>query len=141
MTMYGVVLVLALLVMAGTVWACGVRSPGYWKNHPEAWPVSSLSIGADTYTKEQAIIIMQTPGKGDKSYTLFNAVVAALLNEYSGAPVTCIATTLAQAIVWVDTYPPGSGVEGSSEAWKCGEPLYCKLDAYNNGQLCVPSED
>jgi hypothetical protein len=69
-------MVLAILAIAGTALACGVRSPGYWKTHPEAWPVSSLTIGADTYTKEQALEYLLTPGKGDKSYTLFSAVVA-----------------------------------------------------------------
>jgi len=33
----------------------GTGTPGYWKNHPEAWPVSSITVGGLTYTKAQAI--------------------------------------------------------------------------------------
>ncbi len=30
----------------------GTGTPGYWKNHPEAWPVSSVIVGGVTYTKD-----------------------------------------------------------------------------------------
>lgn len=33
----------------------GVRTPGYWMNHPEAWPFNSITIGGVTYTTAQAI--------------------------------------------------------------------------------------
>jgi len=145
-TMYGVVLVLAMLAVAGTVVAdccCGpgVRSQGYWKNHPEAWPVTSLSIGGTHYTRGDAIVILSTPCKGDKSYTLFDALLAAELNERAGNCTDCIADTLCAAHEWVDENPPGSNVRGNSCEWKEGEPLYCILDAYNNGCLCAPSAD
>lgn len=139
----GVVAALALLVLAGTVAACGycgpgVRSPGYWKNHPEAWPCDQISLGGVTYTKEEAIAIMQTPVKGDKSYTLFDALISAMLNVIVGNCDECIDETLHLADAWLYLYPLGSDVRGSSPAWKCGEPLYECLDAYNNGLLCAP---
>lgn len=142
-TLYSVIITLAILAVAGPVLACEeVRSPGYWKNHPDAWPVDSLTIGGVEYTVEEAIEIMQTPGKGDKSYTLFNALAAALLNETSGAD-TCaiVADAIDDAQDWFVMYPLGSDIRGSSDAWKDGEPLYCVLDAYNNGWLCVPAVD
>ena len=58
----------------------GTGTPGYWKNHPEAWPVDEITIGGVTYTKVEAIAIMNTPEKGDKTYTMFSALVAATLN-------------------------------------------------------------
>ncbi len=45
---------------------CEPRTPGFWKNHPDDWPVNMITIGGVKYTKDQAIQIMQTPGKGDK---------------------------------------------------------------------------
>ena len=30
----------------------GTGTPGFWKNHPEAWPVSSVTVGGVTYTKD-----------------------------------------------------------------------------------------
>lgn len=114
-----------------------VRSPGYWKNHPEAWPVQTIVIGGTTYTKAAAIKIMEKPVAGDKTYTLFRALVSAKLNVLSGADATCISDVIAAAEGWMAKYPLGSGVTGSSSAWYAGEPLYLKLDKYNNGYLCA----
>ncbi len=114
-----------------------VRSPGYWKNHPEAWPVQTIVIGGITYTKAEAIKIMEKPVAGDKTYTLFRALVSAKLNVLSGADATCINDVITAADSWMAKYPVGSGVTGSSSAWYAGEPLYLRLDKYNNGYLCA----
>lgn len=132
---------------AGAAFACGsggtpppppctneCLSPGFWKNHPEAWPVSSITIGGVTYTKAQAIENM-VQVSGDKSYTLFRALVAAELNVRSGCPTSGIASTMSSAQSWLSANPLGTGVTGSSTAWDCGEPLYLLLDAYNNNAL------
>jgi hypothetical protein len=115
----------------------GTGTPGYWKNHPEAWPVQSITIGEDTWTKAQAIALISMPD-GDKSYTLFRAYVSAYLNGLIGNDTSCVASTMTAAYNWLNTYEPGSKVKASSAAWKIGEPLYLKLDAYNNGLLCAP---
>ncbi len=119
--------------------APGAGTPGFWKNHPEAWPVETITIGGVTYTKAQAIWWLGQDDSHDKTITLFRALVAAKLNVAIGNPVSCIQTALAAADQWMATYGPvGSGVRGSSVAWKLGEPLYLRLDAYNNGRLCAP---
>jgi hypothetical protein len=115
----------------------GTGTPGYWKNHPEAWPVTSITIGEDTYTKAKAIALMGMPD-GDKSYTMFRGYVAAYLNGLIGNDTSCIATELTSAYNWLNTYEPGSKVKASSNAWKIGSPIYTKLDNYNNGLLCAP---
>ena len=118
----------------------GAGTPGYWKNHPEAWP-ASITIGGVTYTKAQALAIMDLPD-GDKTVTLFRSLVAATLNVLSGSDQSCIASTIASANDWMATYgPAGANVKASSLAWKLGEPLYRTLDNYNNGMLCAPSRD
>jgi hypothetical protein len=33
----------------------GTGTPGYWKNHPDAWPVTQITVGGIVYTKVQAI--------------------------------------------------------------------------------------
>jgi hypothetical protein len=116
------------------------RTPGYWKNHPEAWPVDAITIGGVSYPKAVAIGIMMTSVRGDKRYTMFNALVAAKLNMLSGADFSCISTVISSADAWMVTYG-GSAVPASSEAWKIGEPLYLMLDNYNNGLLCTPHCD
>jgi len=121
----------------------GTGTPGYWKNHPEAWPVEKIYIGYIGYSKAEAISIMQTPGKGDKTYTMFNALAAAILNVQIGNDPSCIQTTIDNADYWMSMYSPvGSGVRGNSDAWQeLGEHKYEKLDAYNNGKLCAPARD
>src|SRR5205085_687709 len=34
---------------------------GFWKNHPGAWPVSSLTLGSQTYVQAQLLTILTTP--------------------------------------------------------------------------------
>ena len=116
------------------------RSPGYWKNHPDAWPVNTITIGDITYTKEEAIYLMNQPVKGNKWYTMFKALVAAKLNRSIGC-VCCDANyCIGQASNWMAFVhePPYSDiVRASSTAWQCGgEDLYLCLDDFNNGELC-----
>jgi hypothetical protein len=125
----------------------GTGTPGYWKNHPDAWPVETITIGGVTYTKEAAIAIMKTPGKGDKTITMFNALVAAKLNVEIENCSWCIYEVIFGefgADWWMAVYGPvGSGVRANSEKWQAshGEALYEMLDAYNNGWLCAAGRD
>jgi len=122
----------------------GTGTPGYWKNHPDAWPVEEITIGGVHYSKEAAIALLKTPEKGDKTYTLFRALVAARLNVPIGNPGECIAETIGAADEWMADYGPvGSGVKtgGKTSPWRDGEPLYQRLDEYNNGLLCAPPRD
>jgi hypothetical protein len=58
-----------------------------------------------------------------------------------GNKSSCISATITAADAWMKTYTLGSGVNGSSDAWKKGEPYYWALDNYNNGLLCAPHRD
>ncbi len=117
----------------------GTGTPGYWKNHLEAWPVSTIVIGGVTYTKEVAADLMGHPDEEDKTYTMFQHLVAARLNILIGNDPSCVGGTIVQADAWLTTFALGSGVGGSSAAWGVGEPLKNVLDSYNNGHLCAPA--
>jgi len=126
----------------------GTGTPGYWMNHPDDWPEDSIQIGDVTYDKYDAIALMQAAGAGDKTYTMFAALVAAKLNALLGCATVCpggpdISATILAADAWMYLYPVGSGVAagGPSSPWRTGEPLYFLLDQYNNGLLCVPHRD
>jgi len=147
-----------LIALSGVAAACDVcvdkecKSPGYWKNHPDAWPLKSceeLKIGCESYTVSEAIYIMQEPVKGDKTYTMFDAVVAAKLNVKCG----CCQSEEIKYIIeganrWMMRHKPGSEVEASSSYWQdefvyncdskypSAEVMYQKLDAFNNGYYC-----
>jgi len=117
----------------------GTGTPGYWKNHPDAWPASitanGITVGGRTYTKAQAIAALGKVGK-DKTYTMFSSLVPAMLNLIVGN-LDCVSSTIADANAWLATYPLGTNVAGSSDAWKIGEPMHQLMDAYNNGLLCA----
>jgi hypothetical protein len=116
----------------------GTGTPGYWVNHPEAWPVQSLVIGGRTYTKDQALAALKAPVAKDKTYTMFASLVAAMLNVAIGNDPSCVQDAMNDAQGWFATYGPvGSGVAASSFAWKIGEPFHRRMDNYNNGMLCV----
>ncbi|MGH9372870.1 MAG: SdrD B-like domain-containing protein [Vicinamibacterales bacterium] len=119
----------------------GTGTPGYWKTHPEAWPVDSITVGGVVYTREQAIAWLETPGK-DRTITMFSSLVPAKLNVVIGNDDSCVASTIAAADAWMETSGPvGSGVHAASLAWKLGEPLHRLMDNYNNGMLCAPHRD
>jgi len=136
-----VLLALGLLLLFGVSAApvlacddccCDPKTPGYWKTHADAWPAEGLCIGGTWYDKED-IIPMLSQVSGDKSYTLFRAYVAAVLNVKSGCcPPCCVADAICAAETWLACHPAGSGVAASSCDWKYAECLYWKLDWWNN---------
>ena len=89
------------------------------------------------------LAMMQQPVKGDKTYTMFDALVAAKLNVASGCPSCEIKSTTTGADKWMGIHTVGSEVKASSDAWQkgviscgctypSGKAMYLKLDAYNN---------
>src|SRR5262245_2239848 len=121
-----------------TVSGRGTGTPGSWKNHPDAGPVSAITVGGVTYTKAQAITWLGRVGK-DKTTTMFSSLVPAMLNLMVGNDGSCVSGAIAAGNAWMATYGPvGSNVPASSYAWSVGEATHVTLDDYNNGRLCAP---
>lgn len=118
----------------------GTGTPGYWKNHPEAWPVEVITVGGVEYTKAQALELLDAVGK-DRTLTMFSSLVPAKLNVLIGNDPSCVSSTIEAADAWLAAYPVGSGVHAASLAWKRGEPLHRLMDNYNNGMLCAPHRE
>jgi hypothetical protein len=119
----------------------GTGTPGYWKNHPDAWPVPQISVGGVTYTRDQAIYWLSHVGK-DKTTTMFASLVSAMLNVMIGNDSSCVSAAIAAGNAWMQPPtagfgPVGSNVAASSYAWSVGQPIQQTLDAYDNGLLCV----
>jgi len=119
----------------------GTGTPGFWKNHLCAWPVDELVIGGRVYCKALAVVLMNMPVNKDKTYSMFQQLVAAKLNVAAGNEHGCIDAALAAADNWMSTHPVGSGVKASSQAWQSISSIHQQLDDYNNGRLCAPSRD
>ena len=128
--------------------APGTGTPGYWKNHPEAWPafpVGGLLIGNVKYTQQMALAGLVDKSSKDKTVTMFSSLLPAILNIMVGNDGSCLTdpdhNTIADAQAWMAQHPLGSNVYASSPPWKVGEPLHRTLDNYNNGGLCAPHRD
>ncbi len=121
----------------------GTGTIGYWKTHPEAWPVQSIVVGNVSYTKANAIALLSTPSRGDKSIDLAKQLIGAKLNVLIGNASSCISSTITAADAWLVLHPVGSNVSGSSAAWTTGggSVLHTTMDDYNNGRLCAPHRD
>jgi hypothetical protein len=106
---------------------------GYWKNHEEAWPVSSLIVGDQLYQKSELLAIFRTAVRGDSSLSLAHQLIAAKLNFYHGAAVP---PQLPGWMAAADALLSGFGRKLPygviSDAMVS---LSGKFDAYNNGQI------
>jgi hypothetical protein len=105
---------------------------GYWKNHTSAWPVSSLTLGSVTYTKNQLLQILLSSVKGNGLISLAHQLIAAKLNVAWGSnPMEAAdAIAAADAMIGALVVPPIGG--GSLPPESVGE-LTQLLDDYNNG--------
>jgi len=90
-----------------------VFTQGYWKNHPEAWPVSALKLGNIIYTQTQLLAILGTPAAGNGLISLAHQLIAAKLNILSGAIAPSVvigAIAAADVMIGSKIIPPiGSG--------------------------------
>ena len=103
---------------------------GYWKNHPENWPVLSLTICSNSLTQAELISVLKTQPKGDKTIIMAQQLIAAQLNVANGN--VCPLTTNAEA--WLCSH---GGIGANRQAWDGGEPLKNALDQFNNGGPCT----
>jgi hypothetical protein len=105
---------------------------GYWKNHPEDWPVATLTLGTASYTKDQLLSILAQPVKGNGLVSLAHQLIAAKLNVANGATCTAITGTIAKAdaVIAGSVVPPvGAGSLSTSSV----SALVSALDEFNNG--------
>ena len=76
------------------------RATRFWKNHPGLWPVSSLTLGSQTYTQAELLTILNAPrasSLADASLILADQLIAAKLNMANGSNPAPIASTIADA--------------------------------------------
>ena len=156
--MLALVLIFGISVMGiSTAIACcepvGTGTPGYWKNHPEAWPVDEIcfmGFAIPCVSKADALDMLDAPVKGDKWLTMFKAYAAAYLNVEIGncAPICTFENpgdvSLYSVAYWLVDTMNDRPVRGPSDAWQYshGEFQYECLDDYNNGlHEGIPSRD
>jgi hypothetical protein len=102
---------------------------GYWKNHPEAWPVTSLTICGNTLTQAELISILKSPSRKDVTIIMAKQLIAAMLAVAGGN--SCPLVVDAEA--WLCSH---GGIGGNRKQWDGGEVLKDALDQFNQGGAC-----
>jgi hypothetical protein len=122
---------------SGTPGAC-VRGQGFWKNHPDQWPVTQLQLGNVTYTQQQLLDILHEPVRGNGLLILAHQLIAAKLNIAAGADPSCIQETIAAADALIGDLvipPVGNGYLSPRDA----AHLAGILGQFNEGGMCAPA--
>ena len=110
---------------------------GYWKNHPNVWPVNTLMLGSQTYTKAELLDILGTPTRGDASLILAKQLIAAKLNIAAGSDPTPISSTITHADSLLSMFS-GKLPYHVAPSSNIGQMMVSDgntLDNYNNGHL------
>jgi hypothetical protein len=116
-----------------------VGGGGYWLNHQDAWCITTIGLGCQTYTTAQSVAIIRQSPNLDMTYQLGQQLIAAKLNVgCAGTDPSCVSGAIAAADTWLCAHPIGSGVRANSAAWSEISPTYDTLAAYNQGLLCAP---
>lgn len=118
-----------------------VFTQGYWKNHPENWPVLSLPLGnpAHVYTQTELLAIFNTPAQGNGLISMAHQLIATKLNIAKGADATPIAATVVAAdnLIGNKIVPPTVGSTDLLDPSQTSD-LTEDLDKYNSGKTTVP---
>src|SRR5881296_459638 len=110
----------------------------YWKNHPDAWPVNSLMLGSQTYTKTELLNILNTPSGGDASLILADQLIAAKLNIANGSDPAPISSTITDADSLLSMFS-GKLPYNVDPSTPIGQRMVKdarRLDRYNDGYYC-----
>jgi hypothetical protein len=111
-------------------------TPGYWRNHADEWPVSSLTVGCVNYPKADLLDIFDWSARGDATVKLFHHTVAAKLNVLHGAD-NSIQPSIDAADAFLCDHPllsrPTGGLKTEANAIKDA------LVAYNESNPCGES--
>jgi hypothetical protein len=107
---------------------------GFWKTHPEKWPVDNLDLGTRNYSSTELLSILVKAPAGNGLIILAHQLIAAKLNVASGADDTAVAAaiTAADALIGSLVIPPvSSGYLTPASV----SSLVNTLTSYNEGSI------
>ena len=81
----------------------------YWRLNPQAWLIENVVIGNNSYTKTDAIEILETEAQDEKT-ALLQQFFAALLNTLKGADSREIEPILLNASDWINGHSTGMAI-------------------------------
>jgi hypothetical protein len=107
---------------------------GYWRNHPDTWPVTSLTLGTVTYQAADLVAILDNPAQGNGLVIVAHQLIAAKLNVANGADPSAAqqAITDADNMIGALVVPPiGNGYLSPDQTSSLTETL----TEYNEGTI------
>ena len=115
----------------------------FWKNNPSLWPVTTLTLGSQSYTQTELLKLLGTSTTSDASLILARQLIAAKLNVANGSDPAPAASTISDADARLGAFTGKLpyNVKSSSAA---GRPMTNDanvLNNYNTGLLtpnCTP---
>src|SRR5262245_47176546 len=110
---------------------------GFWKNHPDTWRVTSLTLGSQTYTQAELLALFDAPPSDDASVVLAHQLIAAKLNIANGSNPAPISSAIADADKLLSQFF-GKLPYNVSTSSTIGQQMVNDanvLDRYNNGDL------
>ncbi len=109
-------------------------SQGYWRNHPNAWPVTSLILGTVTYQAAELMAILDEPAQGNGLVILVHQLIAAKLNIANGADPSAVQQAITDADNMIGALVVSPIGNGYLEPGQTGD-LTETLTQYNEGTI------
>jgi hypothetical protein len=103
----------------------------FWKAYPGAWEIENITFGNRSYTKIQAIALLNIDDPNLATTRLMQQYIIALLNTLNGADPSGIERTLDRVLDWLVLHPPEIGLT-QAESLE-GEILADELLEFNTG--------
>jgi hypothetical protein len=122
--------------------ACA-HGPGFWANHPEAWAVTSLTLGSQSYDQTEILLILSGGSDGDASLILARQLIAAKLSA-AGGVVSAVMDGLISAGDALLADFEGKlpyNVEPSSADGQSMTALSNTLNSFNEGESTTECDD
>ena len=103
----------------------------FWRVYSEVWLIESIDLDSRSYSKEQAIAILNIEDPNLATTRLLQQYIIALLNTLKGADPSGIERTIERASEWLILHPPEIQLT-QAESLE-GERLADELQDFNDG--------
>jgi hypothetical protein len=119
------------------------HGPGFWTNHPEEWAVTSLTLGSQSYTQTELLLILSGGGSGDASLILARQLIAAKLSAADGVSSAVMDGLISagDALLASFTGKLPYSIEPSSDDGQSMTALANTLDSFNEGESDTECDD
>jgi hypothetical protein len=102
----------------------------YWKDHPQDWQFAVITVGGQTYNKQQALVFFNTKPV-DTYIFIYEQIFTITNNILSGADPQVIKQVVDQMNSWLDQHPLGSALSNADQV--TGVHLARQIESYNLG--------